>query len=82
MKDGVAYVKTEKPDKSAFVHFPLILVDDAFKLKSFSLQPGINPNFFLKKDGKLTHAVINGFLIDLSKPLEQQNTGNGLINGK
>ncbi|AEM72328.1 peptidase M14 carboxypeptidase A [Allomuricauda ruestringensis DSM 13258] len=82
LKDGVAYVKTEKPDKSAFVHFPLILVDDAFKLKSFSLQPGINPNFFLKKDGKLTHAVINGFLIDLSKPLEQQNTGNGLINGK
>lgn len=82
LKDGVAYVKTEKPDKSAFVHFPLILVDDAFKLKSFSLQPGVNPTFFLKKDGNLTHALINGFLIDLSKPLKQQQTGNGLINGK
>ena len=82
LKDGVAYVKTEKPEKSAFVHFPLILVEDTFKLRSFSMQPGANPTFFLKKDGKLTHAVINGFLIDLSKPLEQQSTGNGLINGK
>jgi hypothetical protein len=82
LKDGVAYVKTEKPEKSAFVHFPLILVDGKFELKSFSMQPGANPTFFLKKDGKLTHAVVNGFLIDLSKPLDQQNTGNGLINGK
>ncbi|MBA4744089.1 MAG: peptidase M14 [Muricauda sp.] len=82
LKDGVAYVKTEKPEKSAFVHFPLILVNDAFKLKNFRLQPGINPTFFLEKEGKLTHAVINGFFIDLSKPLDQQNTGNGLINGK
>ncbi|NVN18219.1 peptidase M14 [Muricauda sp. HICW] len=82
LQDGVAYVKTEKPEKSTFVHFPLILVDEKFELKSFSMQPGANPTFFLKKDGKLTHAVINGFLIDLSKPLEQQNTGNGLINGK
>ncbi|UBZ13843.1 peptidase M14 [Flagellimonas marinaquae] len=82
LQDGVAYVKTEKPEKSTFVHFPLILVDEKFELKSFSMQPGANPTFFLKKDGKLTHAVVNGFLIDLSKPLEQQNTGNGLINGK
>jgi len=82
LQDGVAYVKTEKPEKSTFVHFPLILVDEKFELKSFSMQPGANPTFFLKKGGKLTHAVVNGFLIDLSKPLEQQNTGNGLINGK
>lgn len=81
LKDGVAYVKMEMPENSAFVHFPLILVDDAFELNPFSIQPGINPTFFLKKDGKLTHAVINGFLIDLAKPLEQQQTGNGLING-
>ncbi|MDF0705709.1 M14 family zinc carboxypeptidase [Flagellimonas okinawensis] len=82
LKDGVAYVKTEKPEKSAFVHFPLILVDEKFELKKFRLQPGINPTFFLKKDGKLTHAVVNGFLIDLAKPLDQQNSGNGLINSK
>ena len=39
----------------------------------------MNPTFFLKKEEKLTHAVINGFLIDLSKPLDEQKTGNGLI---
>nr|WP_297788880.1 M14 family zinc carboxypeptidase [uncultured Allomuricauda sp.] len=82
LKDGVAYVITEKPEKSAFVHFPLILVDDTFELESFRMQPGINPTFFLKKEEKLTHAVVNGFLIDLSKPLDEQHMGNGLITGK
>ncbi|MGN7514370.1 MAG: M14 family zinc carboxypeptidase [Allomuricauda sp.] len=79
LKDGVAYVKIERPEKSAFVHFPLMLVDEKFEITDFRLQPGINPTFFLKKDGKLTHAVVNGFLIDLAKPLDAQHTGNGLI---
>ena len=79
LKQGVAYVKTQQQDKSAFVRFPLLLVDDKFELKNFALQPGMNPTFFLKKEEKLTHAVINGFLIDLSKPLDEQKTGNGLI---
>ncbi|MEC7771882.1 MAG: M14 family zinc carboxypeptidase [Bacteroidota bacterium] len=79
LKDGVVYVKTERPEKSAFVQFPLMLVDEKFEITDFRLQPGINPTFFLKKDGKLTHAVVNGFLIDLAKPLAEQHTGNGLI---
>ena len=82
LKNGVAYVETEKPEKSEFVHLPLIMVNKDFELKSFRMQPGINPTFFLEKDEKLTHAVINGFLIDLSKPLNQQDTGNGLITGQ
>jgi hypothetical protein len=40
-------------------------VGDNFKAPDLQLQPGINPTFFLKKDGKYTHAVINGFLVDL-----------------
>ncbi|USD25070.1 M14 family zinc carboxypeptidase [Flagellimonas marinaquae] len=79
LKNGVAYVKTEMPEKSRFVHLPLMLVHEEFEMKDFSIRPGINPTFFLKKDGILTHAVINGFLIDLSQPLDGQNTGNGLI---
>ena len=43
------------------------------------LKPGVNPTFFLEKEGKLTHAVINGFLLDLSKPLDEQKFGNALI---
>jgi len=58
------------------------MVNKDFELKSFRMQPGINPTFFLEKDEKLTHAVINGFLIDLSKPLNKQDTGNGLITGQ
>lgn len=81
LKDGVAYVKTEPSGENAFVDFPLILVNEKFELNEFRLRPGINSTFFLKKEGKLTHAVINGFLIDLSQPLDEQYTGNGLING-
>ncbi|MAU14511.1 MAG: peptidase M14 [Muricauda sp.] len=79
LKNGIAYVKTQLPEKSKFVHLPLILVNDDFELKDFRLWPGMNPTFFLEKEGSLTHAVINGFLIDLSKPLNEQHTGNGLI---
>lgn len=79
LKNGIAYVKTQLPEKSEFVHLPLILVNDDFELKGFRLRPGMNPTFFLEKEGNLTHAVINGFLIDLSKPLNEQQTGNGLI---
>ncbi len=79
LKNGVAYVKTEIPEKSRFVHLPLMLVNEEFEMKDFNIRPGINPTFFLKKDGILTHAVINGFLIDLSQPLDGQNIGNGLI---
>lgn len=82
LKDGIAFVKTEKPEKSEFIHLPLIMVNKDFELKSFRMQPGINPTFFLEKDEKLTHAIINGFLIDLSKPLNQQDIGNGLITGQ
>lgn len=82
LKDGIAFVKTEKPEKSEFIHLPLIMVNKDFELKSFRMQPGINPIFFLEKDEKLTHAIINGFLIDLSKPLNQQDIGNGLITGQ
>lgn len=79
LKDGVAYVKTTLPEKAAHIETPLQLVHENFELKPFGLQPGANPTFFLEKSGKLTHAVINGSLLDLSKPIEDQNFGNGLI---
>lgn len=79
LKNGVAYVKTNLPENAAHLETPLQLVHENFKPKPFGLQPGVNPTFFLEKDGKLTHAVINGFLLDLSKPIEGQNFENGLI---
>lgn len=79
LRNGVAYVKTTLPMEGNFTKLPLILVNQDFELEHMNLQPGINPTFFLEKDGQLTHAVINGFLIDLSKPLKDQEIGNGLI---
>ncbi|MEO2051907.1 MAG: M14 family zinc carboxypeptidase [Allomuricauda sp.] len=79
LQNGVAFVKTKLPAEAAFTELPLQLVHQDFELKPMNLQPGINPTFFLKKDGVITHAVINGFLMDLSKPLDEQNKGNGLI---
>ena len=79
LRNGVAYVKTPFADDAIFSKTPLHLVHKDFKLKEFGLRPGLNPTFFLEKDGILTHAVINGALIDLSKPLGDQEIGNGLI---
>ncbi|WP_228237275.1 M14 family zinc carboxypeptidase [Allomuricauda sp. M10] len=79
LSQGIAYIKGTLPKEGFSVNMPLHRVGGDFELKGFNLRPGINPTFFLEKNGKLTHAVINGFLIDLSKPLEDQETGNGLI---
>lgn len=48
------------------------------QIPKFDLQPGLNATFFLKKEGVITHAVINGFLLDLGKPLENQGFVNAL----
>ncbi len=79
LSQGIAFVKGTLPKEGFSVKMPLHRVGEGFELKGFNLQPGVNPTFFLEKEGKLTHAVINGFLIDLNKPLEDQETGNGLI---
>ncbi|NDV42919.1 M14 family zinc carboxypeptidase [Flagellimonas sediminis] len=79
LSQGIAYVKGKLPQEGSSVKMPINRVGEDFELKGFNLQPGMNPTFFLEKEGRLTHAVINGFLIDLNKPLENQETGNGLI---
>ncbi len=79
LKRGVAYAKTSIPFEGFAVNTPVHAVGDNFKLTPFNLQPGVNPTFFLEKEGKITHAVINGFLLDLSKSLDEQKFGNALI---
>ena len=54
-------------------------ISDTFELPDFQLRVGRNPTFFLKKEDKITHAIINGFLLDLSQPLTSQKFGNALI---
>ena len=45
--------------------FPIHLIGPKYKMPELKLEPGINPTFFLEKEGKVEYAVINGFLVDL-----------------
>lgn len=79
---GYAYFPSEFiPPKTPYLSKKFLghFVSTSYKLPPFELKPGVNPTFFLEKDGQLTHAIINGFLIDLSKSYNEQNFGNGLI---
>ena len=78
-KEGVGYIEFDLPESGFFTKSPAHLVPKGYQSNEFVLKPGINPTFFLQKEGKLTHAVINGFLLDLSQPLENQKFGNALI---
>ncbi|MEM9361502.1 MAG: M14 family zinc carboxypeptidase [Bacteroidota bacterium] len=79
LKQGVSFIKVVLPEKGVKTNSIFHFVEKSFNLPNFKLTPGQNPTFFLKKEGEITHAVINGFLLDLSKPLSEQNFGNALI---
>ncbi|MEM7485086.1 MAG: M14 family zinc carboxypeptidase [Bacteroidota bacterium] len=78
-KSGYGYFTTNFLPPIPYTEMPGHFVKKNYEVPDFRLRPGVNPTFFLEKDGKLTHAVINGFLIDFSKPIEKQNFGNALI---
>lgn len=76
---GYGYLALDGIETEAHYIKPMNLVNNRFKLPKFVVKPGMNPTFFLERNGKLTHAVINGFLLDLSKPIENQKFGNALV---
>jgi len=68
LKSGHLYVVVDNiPDDAISAPIPLNLVSSKFELPEFRIEVGINPSFLLQKDGENKFAVINGFLIDLSK---------------
>ncbi|NAY90962.1 peptidase M14 [Muricauda sp. JGD-17] len=79
LKMGYAYYRYDFLPSAPYVEEPRNLVSESFNKSKFKLQPGVNATFFLRKEGEITHAVINGFLLDLSKPINGQNFGNALI---
>jgi len=81
LKLGRAYLRIEAlSDQIKYSSSPMHLVHKNFKAqKVFELKPGINATFFLAKEGVITHAVINGFLLDVNKPLENQMFINALV---
>ena len=68
LKQGYAYVRMENIPTTA-LNSPLAfhIIGKSYKVPALRLQPGINPTFFLEKDGVLEYGLINGFLIDLKK---------------
>ncbi|HKL36912.1 MAG TPA: M14 metallopeptidase family protein [Salegentibacter sp.] len=72
LKEGYSYVSLKELPKDAFTKSPVNLVSE-----DFELPENLQPNFFLKKKGKLEYAVINGFLIDLGN--EKLDIENALI---
>lgn len=80
VRGGFGFLQIEEiPEDMVQLPSRINLASDSYKLTDFKLKVGINPTFFLEKEGKLTHAIINGFLLDFSQPLENQEFGNALI---
>jgi len=76
LRQGFGYVRLKSIPKAALnAPFPFHIIGENFQTPELILKPGINPTFFLEKNGNLTHAVINGFLLDLeSDTLEIPNS--------
>lgn len=67
LRQGIGYVSLQiDPGSRQHTGKAIHVVSNDFKPVQ-GLRPGVNPVFFLKKDGELKYAVLNGFLIDLSK---------------
>jgi len=78
LKKGYGYVRIKDiPLEEVSVPMPIHIISETYEQPELRLEVGINPTFFLEKDGVLRYAVINGFLIDLST--EKGNFGNAMI---
>ncbi|MDF4203063.1 M14 family metallopeptidase [Maribacter sp. SA7] len=78
LKQGYGYIRLSKfPAKHINSPFPVHLIGAKYIIPELNLMPGINPTFFLEKDGVIEYAVINGFLVDLKKSDIQ--VPNGMI---
>jgi len=68
LKQGFGYVRLSTfPAKRINSPFPVHLIGTKYNVPELNLSPGINPTFFLEKDGVTEYAVINGFLVNLKK---------------
>ena len=68
LKNGYGYIRMETiPGKQLNSPFPVHLIGPKYKIPELRLEPGINPTFFLEKEGTIIYAVINGFLVNLDK---------------
>ena len=68
LKSGYTYVRVRNiPKEKLSSPMPFHVISEKFELPDFNIEVGVNPTFILEKNGKIAYAVVNGFLIDLSK---------------
>ncbi|WP_281543247.1 M14 family metallopeptidase [Maribacter aestuarii] len=68
LQSGYGYLRVDSiPVSILNTSSPMHIVGKDYKLSELRLEPGMNPTFLLEKNGKVDYAVINGFLLDLSK---------------
>ncbi|MEX0288354.1 MAG: M14 metallopeptidase family protein [Flavobacteriaceae bacterium] len=82
LKSGYAYIRMKQIPEALFsAPLPINLIGSSYEIPEFHLEVGINPSFLLEKDGKISYAIINGFLINLEKATEKQGSDYDFKNG-
>lgn len=71
LKKGFLAVKVKTGEARQLHELPVLVLKTTEKF-SGGWMTGATPNFFLAKDGALKYAVVNGYLIDLENPKDQE----------
>ncbi len=78
LKQGYGYLRLSSfPAKNINSPYPVHLIGTKYMVPELNLMPGINPTFFLEKQGVIEYAVINGFLVNLKE--SEIQVPNGMI---
>ena len=78
LKQGYGYLRLSSfPAKNINSPYPVHLIGTKYMVSELNLMPGINPTFFLEKQGVIEYAVINGFLVNLKE--SEIQVPNGMI---
>jgi hypothetical protein len=68
LKAGYLAVKVKEAESRELHGLPILVFKNATSIP-FGIRTGGSPNFFLSKDGVLKYAMVNGYLVDLEKPI-------------
>ncbi|QDH78627.1 peptidase M14 [Echinicola soli] len=68
LREGNLAVKVKHAPEEALHELPILVFTDQDSIPG-GTTTGSSANFFLESNGQLTHAVVNGYLINLQKPV-------------
>ena len=71
LRQGFLALKVKTGEVRQVHGLPILVLKSTEKFPS-GWMTGSSPNFFLAKEGVLKYAVVNGYLIDLEKPKDQE----------